>query len=130
MDPPAKLAFTWSGLENPAEITLVTVEFLPRGKQSELVITHEGFTNPDVARRYEMGWDTSAGKFAGQLEVNWQEERVTHDERNKKVIREFTRIFKNEHNVDGINHCSRMNSLTIFVCRFLPVWKGSNRLGE
>ena len=26
------------------------------------------------------------------------------EEKNKQVIREFTRIFKNEHNVDGINH--------------------------
>jgi predicted ester cyclase len=26
------------------------------------------------------------------------------DERNKEVIREFTRIFKNEHNVDGAAH--------------------------
>jgi predicted ester cyclase len=25
-------------------------------------------------------------------------------EKNKKVVREFTRTFKNEHNVDGINH--------------------------
>jgi predicted ester cyclase len=27
-----------------------------------------------------------------------------HEERNKEVVREFTRIFKNEHNVDGIAH--------------------------
>jgi len=26
------------------------------------------------------------------------------EERNKQVVREFTRIFKNEHNVDGIVH--------------------------
>jgi predicted ester cyclase len=26
------------------------------------------------------------------------------NERNKAVVREFTRIFKNEHNVDGITH--------------------------
>jgi predicted ester cyclase len=26
------------------------------------------------------------------------------DEKNKQVIREFTRIFKNEHNVDGVAH--------------------------
>ena len=25
-------------------------------------------------------------------------------EKNKQVVREFTRVFKNEHNVDGINH--------------------------
>jgi predicted ester cyclase len=26
------------------------------------------------------------------------------EERNKQIIREFTRIFKNEHNVDGVAH--------------------------
>ena len=26
------------------------------------------------------------------------------EEKNKQVIREFTRIFKNQHNVDGVGH--------------------------
>jgi predicted ester cyclase len=26
------------------------------------------------------------------------------EEKNKQIIREFTRIFKNEHNVDGVSH--------------------------
>src|SRR5215831_6825330 len=26
------------------------------------------------------------------------------EERNRQVVREFTRIFKNEHNVDGVGH--------------------------
>lgn len=68
VDPPAKLAFTWSAVENPGEITLVTVEFLPHGEESELVITHEHFTKSDVAQRYETGWGTIARKFAGYLE--------------------------------------------------------------
>ncbi len=67
VDRPAKLAFTWLAVESPSEITLVTVEFLPRGDESELVITHERFTNPDVAQRYEMGWGTIAKKFAAYL---------------------------------------------------------------
>src|SRR6476661_5427434 len=29
---------------------------------------------------------------------------MSQEERNKHVIREFTRIFKNEHNVDGVGH--------------------------
>jgi uncharacterized protein YndB with AHSA1/START domain len=67
VDPPAKLVFTWSGLENPAEITLVTVEFFAHGDESDLVITHERFTKADVAQRYENGWGTIAGKFAAYL---------------------------------------------------------------
>ena len=68
VEPPAKLSFTWSGLENPSEITLVTVEFIAHGNESELVITHERFTKRDVAERYEMGWGTIARKFAAFLE--------------------------------------------------------------
>lgn len=67
VDRPAKLAFTWSDVESPSEITLVTVEFLPHGDESELVITHERLTNPDLAQRYEMGWGTIAKKFAAYL---------------------------------------------------------------
>ena len=67
VEPPAKLAFTWAGLQNPNEITLVTVDFLAHGDESELVITHERFTKPAEAERYEMGWGTIAGKFAAFL---------------------------------------------------------------
>lgn len=67
VDPPAKLAFTWSGLENPTEITLVTVEFLARGDESDLVIKHERFTKAEVAQRYENGWGTITEKFAAYL---------------------------------------------------------------
>jgi len=70
VEPPAKLSFTWSGLDHPNEITLVTVEFIARGNESELVITHERFTKADVAQRYEMGWGTIAGKFADYLAAN------------------------------------------------------------
>ena len=67
VEPPAKLSFTWSGVENPNEITLVTVEFLDQGGACELVITHDRFTKTDNAQRYEMGWGTIANKFASYL---------------------------------------------------------------
>ena len=67
VEPPAKLSFTWSELDNPNEITLVTVELLDQGEACELVITHEGFTQSEIAKRYEMGWGTIARKFAEYL---------------------------------------------------------------
>jgi uncharacterized protein YndB with AHSA1/START domain len=76
VEPPAKLAFTWSAVESPGEITLVTVEFIPHGDESELVITHERFTNPDLAQRYETGWGTIAEKFAAYLAEVRNQERV------------------------------------------------------
>ena len=70
VEPPAKLSFTWSGVENQSEITLVTVEFLDQGNACELVITHEGFRKGDIAQRYEMGWGTIATKFASYFASN------------------------------------------------------------
>jgi uncharacterized protein YndB with AHSA1/START domain len=67
VEPPSKLVFTWGEVDSPSATTLVTVEFLPHGDESELVITHEKFSNPDVAKRYEGGWGTIADKFAGYL---------------------------------------------------------------
>ena len=67
VEPPAKLSFTWSGVDNPNEITLVTVEFLDQGDDCELVITHDRFTKADNAQRYEMGWGTIANKFVSFL---------------------------------------------------------------
>jgi len=67
IEPPAKLSFTWSGGNAGTEITLVTVEFIAHGDETELVITHEGFGDRDLAQRYEMGWGTIARKFAEYL---------------------------------------------------------------
>jgi len=67
VEPPSKLVFTWSAAETPGEITLVTVELVPLGDESELVLTHERFPKADVAKRYEGGWGTIADKFAAYL---------------------------------------------------------------
>ena len=70
VEPPARLSFTWSGMNNPNEITLVTVEFLDQGDACELVITHERFTKADIAQRYHMVWGTIATKFASYVASN------------------------------------------------------------
>jgi uncharacterized protein YndB with AHSA1/START domain len=79
VNPPEKLVFTWSAVENPGELTLVTVEFLPLGDESELVITHERFAKPEETLRYENGWGTIAQKFAAYLA----------DDRNRKRTRQY-----------------------------------------
>jgi len=45
----------------------VIVEFIDLGDESEIVITHEQFTIPDIAKRYEGGWSTIADKLAAYL---------------------------------------------------------------
>ncbi len=69
VEPNAKLVFTWTQEGNEVT-TLVTVEFLARGSESELVLTHERFTKSDVAQRYQSGWGTIAEKLAAFLARN------------------------------------------------------------
>jgi len=76
VEPPSKLVFTWAGAENPADVTLVTVEFFPHGDESELVLTHERFSKPDLAQRYENGWNTIAEKFATYLSRHTSQKRA------------------------------------------------------
>ncbi len=65
VEPPARLVFTWHGSNHPP--TRVIVEFIDHGDESEIVITHEQFTIPDIAKRYEGGWSTIADKLAAYL---------------------------------------------------------------
>ncbi|MEO8624680.1 MAG: SRPBCC domain-containing protein [bacterium] len=56
---PSRLAFTWNW-ENPADDvgdTLVTIELREAGEHvTELVLTHERFTDPARAASHERGW--------------------------------------------------------------------------
>jgi len=76
VEPPSKLVFTWTGAENPADVTLVTVELFPHGDESELVLTHERLSKPDLAQRYENGWNTIAEKFAAYLARHSSQKRA------------------------------------------------------
>jgi len=63
--PPELLIFTWQfekdgsgdeyGEVEPPEM-LVTIEFRARGKQTELILTHEKFASVESRDRHEQGW--------------------------------------------------------------------------
>jgi len=63
--PPERLVFTWQfekegsgdeyGEVEPPE-TLVTLEFHERGKQTELILTHQKFESVESRDRHEQGW--------------------------------------------------------------------------
>ena len=75
--PPERLVFTWQfeqdgsgdeyGEVEPPEM-LVTLEFKARGKQTELILTHEKFASVESRDRHEQGWTrclNELGKFVG-----------------------------------------------------------------
>ena len=75
---PERLVFTWAfekdgsgeefGEVEPPEM-LVTIEFRARGKQTELILTHEKFASVESRDRREDGWNRcldSLGKFVAR----------------------------------------------------------------
>lgn len=67
VEPPSKLAFTWTSKGTDYQTTPVTVEIFERGEQCELVLTHERFPTPEQAKRHEGGWGQIAEKLAEHL---------------------------------------------------------------
>lgn len=57
IDRPAKLVYTWKWEDSAMDDTIVTVEFHERGKQTEVVLRHEGLTDPEDRGRHEHGWN-------------------------------------------------------------------------
>jgi predicted ester cyclase len=58
-----------------------------------------------------------------------QGERTMQEEQNKQVIREFTRIFKNEHNVDGVDHLFDKNFVHHFRGPLSSGFEGLRQIG-
>lgn len=56
--PPEKLVFTWSGEAVQGRETVVSLDFLDRGPATEVILTHEGLTAPDLRALYEGGWSS------------------------------------------------------------------------
>jgi uncharacterized protein YndB with AHSA1/START domain len=59
IDPPHRLVCTWSWEEDEPELeieTVLTLEFLPKGNATELVLRHEGFRDDDQRDRHSAGW--------------------------------------------------------------------------
>lgn len=52
-----------------------------------------------------------------------------HEEKNKQIIREFTRIFKNEHNVDGVSHLFDKKFVHHFRMPVPPGFEGLRQVG-
>jgi predicted ester cyclase len=54
---------------------------------------------------------------------------MSNVDRNKKVVREFTRIFKNQHHVDGIDHLFAPDFKHHFRVPLSPGLKGLKEVG-
>jgi uncharacterized protein YndB with AHSA1/START domain len=65
VDPPKKLVYTWMWETSPEMgETLVTVEFVERGRATEVVLKHELFLADEARDKHEHGWSGSLDKLA------------------------------------------------------------------
>jgi uncharacterized protein YndB with AHSA1/START domain len=70
VQPPERLSMTWRWQEDdPAEEheSLLTLEFLERGEQTELVLTHAQLADVDSRDRHAHGWTPIVDQLAGIL---------------------------------------------------------------
>lgn len=68
IDRPRRLVFTWGVNEEQGDLSVVTIELVPRGASCELTLTH--VIHPDwaaYAERTQQGWTLITGKLADAL---------------------------------------------------------------
>ena len=66
---PEKLVFTWSSVNTDNKETLVTVELIQHGQQTELVLTHEGLPDEKARGMHVVGWTSILDKLTVQVVV-------------------------------------------------------------
>ena len=53
---PKRLAFTWNSPEAGSRNSLVTIDFNPAGRGTEVVLTHENLPSKEEADNHRKGW--------------------------------------------------------------------------
>lgn len=56
VESPRLLEFTWVSEHTRGKESVVTIEFIARGKQTELCLTHEGLPDEEMAMAHTKGW--------------------------------------------------------------------------
>ena len=67
--PPEKLVFTWSSEAIQGKETIVTLDFLDQGSLTEVVLTHERLTTPELRAMLGSGWQSLLNALAEMLSL-------------------------------------------------------------
>jgi uncharacterized protein YndB with AHSA1/START domain len=67
IDRPRKLVFTWTGPLTNDVATLVTLQLLPDGDETDLVLTHERLPTPDMHVGHTKGWSHILDHLADEI---------------------------------------------------------------
>jgi uncharacterized protein YndB with AHSA1/START domain len=64
VDPPNRLVYSWqweTGVDQT--VTTVSIDFIERGAETEVVLTHHGFSRDEAAASHEQGWNAIMEKM-------------------------------------------------------------------
>ena len=81
VSPPSRLVYTWCWDNDPAlgdplgGDTVVRIEFLERGADTEVVVMHEGFATERARAEHNTGWIGCLDRLGGIAETLEKEER-------------------------------------------------------
>jgi uncharacterized protein YndB with AHSA1/START domain len=66
IEPPSKLAFTWTSRDTDLQPTLVTVELSEDEMEPgcQLTLTHAGFASPEAVHKHGAAWEAMLAKLA------------------------------------------------------------------
>jgi uncharacterized protein YndB with AHSA1/START domain len=67
---PEHLVFTWSGGATQGRETIVTLDFLDQGPVTEVVLTHEGLSTPELRALFGRGWPSLLDALASVLSTH------------------------------------------------------------
>jgi uncharacterized protein YndB with AHSA1/START domain len=69
VDPPRRVVYTWTW-EDASDVqnSVVTLEFIARGENTEVVLRHEGFETTTQRDSHESGWTSIVEKLAAQFD--------------------------------------------------------------
>ncbi len=101
VQPPSKLVFTWISKGTDHQPTLVTVELLERGQQSELVLTHQRLPRAEAVNQHKGGWSQITDRLAEYFEKG--AERRTSYDGGRTVIRKIAQYEVRRNKLERVN---------------------------
>jgi uncharacterized protein YndB with AHSA1/START domain len=68
IDPPTRLAFTWTWDDDSARETLIELDFLEAEGRTTVLLTHSALADEEAVRRHEDGWTKSLENLGRAIE--------------------------------------------------------------
>jgi uncharacterized protein YndB with AHSA1/START domain len=68
VDPPRRVVYTWQWETGTDQtVTTVSLDFIERGADTEVVLRHEGFSRDEARASHEQGWTAIMDKLAAHF---------------------------------------------------------------